>query len=81
MFYVYFIKSLSYPHEVYVGYTKNLKERLDQHNNGISFHTSKYKPWDLEVYVGFKNENCAIKFEKYLKSCSGRAFISKRLQL
>ncbi len=81
MTYVYLLKSLKYPHEIYIGYTKYLKDRLAQHNQGASFHTSKFAPWELEVFFVFKNENAAIKFEKYLKSCSGRAFISKRLQV
>lgn len=48
------------------------------HNSGGSIHTAKYRPWRLITYLGFQNKNTAIQFEKYLKSQSGRAFITKR---
>lgn len=79
MFYVYLIRSLSLPEQVYVGITENLKKRFETHNAGGSVHTAKYKPWELISYIGFKNEVKARQFEKYLKSGSGRAFAKKRL--
>ncbi len=79
MFYVYLIRSINFPQQVYVGITKDLKQRLKVHNSGGSMHTAKFKPWELIVYIGFKNEAKAILFEKYLKSGSGRAFSKKRL--
>lgn len=78
MYYVYLIKSTHYPEQFYIGYTSNLKERLAAHNNGQSVHTSKYKPWELVVFLGFANRVAALNFEKYLKSQSGRAFLGKR---
>ncbi len=68
MFYVYILKSLSSPEQTYVGYTTDIKRRLIEHNDGLSFHTAKYTPWELVVYLGFKYEYKAIEFEKYLKS-------------
>ncbi len=79
MFYVYVLKSLRYPEQIYIGYTVDLKRRLFEHNEGLSLHTSKYIPWEVEVYVGFKNEHKAIEFEKYLKSGSGTVFRNKKL--
>jgi predicted GIY-YIG superfamily endonuclease len=79
MFYVYLIRSIAFPDQVYVGITEDLKKRLVTHNSGGSVHTAKYKPWKLIVYLGFKNEAKARQFEKYLKSGSGRAFAKKRL--
>lgn len=78
MFYVYLIRSISFSEQVYVGITEDLKKRLGVHNSGGSIHTAKYKPWELVVYMGFKNETKARQFEKYLKSGSGRAFAKKR---
>ena len=74
MFYVYLIRSIPFADQVYVGITQDLKKRLATHNAGGSVHTAKYKPWELIVYLGFKNEAKARQFEKYLKSGSGRAF-------
>ena len=79
MYYVYLIKSINFPAEVYVGYTTNLIQRLETHNSGGSIHTAKYKPWELVMYLGFVSEATARSFEKYLKSHSGRAFAEKRL--
>ncbi len=78
MFYVYILKSLSFPEQTYVGYTVDLKKRLNEHNEGLSLHTSKYGPWEVVVYLGFKNEYKAIEFEKYLKSGSGTVFRNKK---
>ena len=79
MYCVYLIKSLKFPNQTYVGFTKNLKNRLECHNSGSSPHTAKYKPWSLEVCLSFTSEKKAIEFEKYLKSQSGRLFAKKRL--
>ena len=79
MFYVYILKSLNSPEQTYVGYTTDLKKRLIEHNDGLSLHTSKYTPWELIVYLGFKYEHKAIEFEKYLKSGSGTVFRNKKL--
>jgi len=62
----------------YVGYTANMKRRLSEHNRGNSIHTNKYKPWSLRVYIAFDDERRAADFEAYLKTASGRAFMSKR---
>ena len=78
MFYVYLLISQLYPEQIYIGYTKDVMQRLKTHNNGGSPHTAKYKPWDLIVFFGFANQSTALNFEKYLKSQSGRAFIKKR---
>ena len=77
-YYVYLVKSIKYPEKVYVGYTTNLKQRLETHNSGGSIHIADFRPWELVVFFGFKNKLKATAFEKYLKSGSGRAFAAKR---
>ena len=77
-YYVYLIRSINQPSIVYVGYTTNLKQRLETHNSGGSIHTKKDRPWELVICIAFKNIECAKTFEKYLKSQSGRAFAKKR---
>ena len=75
--YVYRIKSINFPNQVYVGITTDPKKRLADHNQGKSTHTNKYKPWKIEVCIYFANERKARAFEQYLKSGSGRAFSNK----
>lgn len=78
MYYVYLIRSIKFPQTIYVGYTTDLKKRLATHNAGGSIHTKNDKPWELVIYLGFKEMDCAKQFEQYLKSQSGRAFARKR---
>ena len=78
MYYVYLIQSIQQPTMCYVGYTLNIKQRLETHNSGGSIHTKKDRPWKLIVCMVFKDIKCAKQFEKYLKSQSGRAFAKKR---
>ena len=79
MHYVYLIRSISHPNQIYIGITSNLKARLKAHNEGRSPHTSKYKPWKLITYSAFSDESKAVEFEQYLKSGSGKVFANKRL--
>lgn len=78
MYYVYILRSIYHPKEIYTGYTANLKLRLKWHNLGLSIHTKKFCPWRVESYFAFSNRFIAIRFEKYLKSGSGIAFRKKR---
>jgi predicted GIY-YIG superfamily endonuclease len=78
MKYVYILQTTVAEH-FYVGITDDLRTRLDKHNAGGVPHTSKYRPWRVKTYVAFNDEKQAFKFEKYLKSPSGRAFSKKRL--
>jgi predicted GIY-YIG superfamily endonuclease len=61
----------------YVGHTADLRDRLAEHNTGKCPHTSKFRPWKLKVYVAFDSLEKAQRFEKYLKSGSGRAFANR----
>ena len=79
MSYVYILRSVSEPDQIYVGATADLKARLAKHNAGGSTHTSKYAPWTIECYFAFPLKETAYAFEAYLKSHSGRAFMRKRL--
>jgi predicted GIY-YIG superfamily endonuclease len=79
MYYVYLLQSLSFPDKTYIGFTTNIKERLQKHNEGGSIYTADYRPWRLVSFVGFDRESKAIAFEKYIKSGSGYAFAKRRL--
>jgi putative endonuclease len=78
VWYVYIIRSVSSPHQEYIGATADLKQRLLDHNTGKSTHTAKYRPWEVIWYSAFQHKYRALGFEKYLKSHSGRAFAKKR---
>ena len=80
MYYVYILRSLIKPKEIYTGFTtKTPLDRLFDHNAGLSIHTNKYKPWKIIWYCTFEKEKKAKDFELYLKTASGIAFKNKRL--
>ena len=60
------------PH-FYVGLTSDVTARLTDHNAGRCPHTVSRRPWMLHVVVEFSDEQRAVRFERYLKSGSGRA--------
>ncbi|MDH5722250.1 MAG: GIY-YIG nuclease family protein [Alphaproteobacteria bacterium] len=78
MFYVYILQSINTPEHFYTGLTVDLEKRVDKHNSGKSIHTNKFKPWKIRTYMVFDEKERAEKFEKYLKTSSGRAFAKKR---
>ena len=71
------LMSIADPDQRYTGFTADLKQRVDSHNQGASVHTRRYRPWKLVNYFAFDDERRAREFEYYLKSGSGRAFANK----
>ena len=75
--FVYVLRSQSDPSRHYTGVTSDVDGRLEWHNHGPSGQTVYNRPWSVVVSIEFADEQTAVRFEKYLKSGSGRAF-SKR---
>lgn len=74
---VYILRSDSSPSRHYVGITNNLAQRLEWHNQGPCGYTIDHRPWSVVVSMEFSTEHEAVRFEKYLKSGSGRAFTKR----
>ena len=72
--FVYVLRSESDPTRHYVGVTSNVQERLEWHNAGPDGQTRMNRPWKVVVSSEFLNEDTALRFERYLKSGSGRTF-------
>ena len=53
----------------------NVSMRIAAHNAGHSPLTATHRPWRLVAVVQFGNEGTAQRFEKFLKSSAGRAFV------
>ena len=51
----------------YVGYTNNLKKRLNLHNNGKGAKFTKGRTWKLMYYENYPTKNEAILREIYIK--------------
>ena len=74
MFSVYVIKSKRRNY-IYVGFSKDLKRRLNEHQKGLNKTTKPYRPFSLIYAEECGSRSDARKREKYLKSGSGREWI------
>jgi putative endonuclease len=79
MYYVYILQSLK-DKFFYVGYTPNLKDRVEKHNKGLVSATKGRRPLELIYYEACCNKDDAIKREKYLKTSWGKRYIKNRLK-
>ena len=70
MFYTYILKSLK-DRRRYIGYTNNISNRLEFHNNGLNPSTKNRRPFILLCYKTFEARIEAMKYERYLKSLKG----------
>jgi putative endonuclease len=79
MYYTYVLQSKK-DDASYVGFTKDLKLRFEQHPKGLVDSTRDRRPLKLEYYEGCLNQEDATKLEKYLKSYHERMFMKNRLK-
>ncbi|WP_435895419.1 GIY-YIG nuclease family protein [Oceaniferula spumae] len=56
MYYVYLLRSVAQPSQRYIGFTKDLRTRLKDHNEGKNVSTRPFKPWRLETYLAFSTK-------------------------
>ena len=80
MFFTVYILESNKDGNKYIGYTSNLRRRLEEHTSGQSFATSFRLPFKLIYYEGCTNRADAMRREKYLKTTQGRRFLGLRLQ-
>jgi putative endonuclease len=63
----------------YTGYTCNLKQRIEMHNEGKVYSTKHGRPLKLIYFEGYLNQQDATRREKYLKSGNGKIYLRNRL--
>ncbi len=63
----------------YIGYTKNLKNRIEEHKKGLSFSTKPRLSMKLIYFEGCLSQEDAKRRENYLKGTQGRRFLGLRL--
>lgn len=66
MYYVYVLKSKK-TKWIYIGYTSDLKKRIEQHKQGMCRTTNRYLPVELIYYEAYKSMLDAMKREDTLK--------------
>ena len=78
--FVYVLKNTDDAPHFYVGLTSDVKARLVGHNAGHCPHTASRRMRQLHVVIEFSDEKRAIRFERYLKSGSSRAFAKRHFE-
>ncbi len=77
-YYVYMLKSLNKKKVTYVGYTKNLSNRIKLHNTGKGAKFTRGRQWKLIYKEKYNTINQAISREYYIKkNRTLRNFIKK----
>lgn len=66
MFFVYILKSVK-DSNLYIGFTNNLKKRIEEHNAGKSSSTKCRTPFKLIYYEAYLSEKDAYRRESNLK--------------
>lgn len=81
MFFVYLLQSEK-DGSFYIGRTQNLDKRLNEHNAGKVYYTSRKLPWQRIYQEGYLHEELSKEREKQLKKF-GSAYVGlmKRLKL
>ncbi len=68
LFYVYILKTISSKiNKTYVGYTNNLKKRLNSHNNNKGAKSTKGHKWELIYKKKFISKSKAMSYEYKVK--------------
>jgi putative endonuclease len=78
-YYVYLLES-QIDSSWYIGYTKELQDRINEHNSGKSYYTKRKLPWKIIYFEVSFHKMDAIAREKYLKSGMGRRYLKNRLK-
>lgn len=79
MFYTYVLHSEK-DGKLYVGYTKDLNLRFEQHQKGYVESTKNRRPLKLIYFEACLEQADALKREKYLKTHYGKMFLRNRLK-
>jgi len=79
MFYYTYILQSQKNKQLYIGYSTDLKMRVESHNSGKNLATKPFRPYKIIFYEAFLNRADAKHREEYLKSGFGRRSIKKML--
>lgn len=79
MYYVYVLLSKK-DKKYYIGHTKDLRNRLKEHNRGRVESTCSRRPFRVIYYEASEYLKDTFKREKYLKSTYGHRYLRNRLR-
>ena len=75
IYYVYMLRSKSVKPVTYIGYTNNLKKRINLHNSSKGAKFTRGRKWVLIYKEKYKSKKEAISREYYIKN--NRTFRNK----
>ena len=64
----------------YIGYSQDLKKRIEEHNKGYVLATKHRRPLKLVYYEACLNREDAMQRERYLKTTQGGRMLKMRLK-
>ena len=74
MFFIYILYSKSRG-RFYIGYTQDIKERINRHNMGRERHTKSGAPWKLIHSESFETRSAAMKQENKIKKRGAKRYL------
>ena len=80
MFYYTYVLRSEHDQKLYIGWSNNLKARIEKHKQGLVLATKNRLPLELIYYEACVNKQAAIQREKQLKTGFGRAYLKRRLR-
>ena len=76
MYSIYILRSMK-NNRYYIGCTKDMERRLNEHNSGETKGNRYYRPFELVYKEEYDNPAEARKRERYIKSQKSRKFIER----
>ena len=80
MYYTYVLQSLK-DRKLYIGYTSDLRRRLQQHKFGGSISTKRRLPFRCIFYEAFISQDDAKRREGYFKTNKGKKALKLMLRV
>jgi len=78
MYYIYVL--LCSDNDLYIGYSADLKERIENHSQGRVRSTKSKRPLLLIYYEAYRSKEDATKREKFLKTHQQKDILRERLK-
>jgi len=66
--------------KLYIGYTADLRKRIEKHNKGEVMSTKRRRPFELIFYEGYKDMKDAKRRERYFKTAKGKSTLKMILR-
>ena len=80
MYYTYILQSLK-DKKLYIGFSHDLKDRMDRHRRGEVLSTKDRRPLKLIFYEAFLDKGDALRREGYFKTNQGKKALKLMLRV